>query len=535
VSFRAALVLAGVFAAAGCAAGTFHPAAPEPKSVVAPNRPIPENAAKSRFPSDRAAVVHVLNRFAYGPRPADVESVSSRGTGAWILEQLDPEKIADPASDRAIAPYRAVLAPVGELPTLFPKVGMEDDPELENLPFGKQVNRSTDFKRLIQYTQSIALVRKTLSERQLYEVMVDLWTNHFNVFARKGLARIFAANYVEHAIRPHALGRFDELLLATARHPAMLIYLDNAQSVAPREHQPAGRRRGITENYARELLELHTLGADGGFTQDDVVDVARIFTGWSVARSSAEELGFVFRARVHDRGAKTVLGWKFAPGGGEEEGVELVRRLASHPATARNVARKLCARFVLDQPPPGCVERVSRAFLESGGNLRACLSALIHGADFWAEENRKQKVKSPVEFMVSALRAVGATIGDPLRLVAISTRLAEPPLLELAPTGYPEAALEWASSSGALMRMNYANQLSTGKIAGVTLDYEKLWGAARTPGDIVERLDRNVFLGQAKRETLRIIAEEAREVDALDARRALALALALGSPDFQKQ
>src|SRR2546422_8282761 len=259
-------------------------------------------------------------------------------------------------------------------------------------------------RRLAGEFADLAVVRAALSERQLYEIMVDFWTNHFNVYFAKGADRFLTPDYIEHTIRPRAIGKFEDLLIATAKSPAMLFYLDNWESVAPGTSPPfplSARRRGgqgarpmpkgINENYARELLELHTVGVDGGFTQQDVIDVARIFTGWSIERPQ-QGGDFEFHGWAHDTGEKQVLGVRFQAGHGMDEGIRLLKLLANQPATMHHVSHQLCERFVSDDPPDGCVDDAVAAWKRSDGDLRQVLRAIFTSPDFWAARTLGGKV-----------------------------------------------------------------------------------------------------------------------------------------------
>jgi uncharacterized protein (DUF1800 family) len=348
------------------------------------------------------------------------------------------------------------------------------------------------------------------------------------VYAPKGLVRVFVGDYVEQVVRPLALGRFEDLLVATARHPAMLIYLDNAQSSA---------KRGLNENYARELLELHTVGVRGGYDQADVVSVARILTGWSVARpgqARGEPFEFVFRPRHHDREAKQVLGQTFAAGGAEDEGLRLLSFLASHPATAHHLATKLCARFVADEPPPSCVSAARGAYLESGGSMPDVLTAIAREASFWSEGVRARKLKKPLELVVSAMRAVNARPDGTTRLAQALRRLGEPLFEESVPTGYPETEQAWASSGGFLSRMSFATALALGRLDGVVVDLPAVLPESDATGLLAH--GHRLFLSNAGSEqTLAAITSGLDGAREPDTRRALTATLFLGSPEFQRQ
>ncbi|HYX20270.1 MAG TPA: DUF1800 domain-containing protein, partial [Thermoanaerobaculia bacterium] len=349
--------------------------------------------------TERERALHVLNRLAFGPRPGDVEHVASMGPANWIERQLNPDRIADGAVDARLAELPTLRMSSAALVQRFEVPLLEARRQLRAERAGEPDGTGTaDAERLrdlippenrprliLEEMTEARLIRAVSSERQLNEVMVDFWMNHFNVDARKGLDRIFIATFERDTIRPRIWGRFEDLLLATAKSPAMLVYLDNARSAADAAHRPQafGRFRaaapakgptGLNENYARELLELHTLGVDGGYTQRDVTELARVLTGWSVAlprgagasrppgragrfaAPDAEPGSFLFRERLHDVGAKTVLGHRFGPNGGIEEGEAAIRLLARHPATARHLAVELCRRLVADEPPPARLE-----------------------------------------------------------------------------------------------------------------------------------------------------------------------------------
>jgi uncharacterized protein (DUF1800 family) len=278
-------------------------------------------------------------------------------------------------------------------------------------------------------------------------------------------------SYEHEAIRPHVFGHFYELLLATAESPAMLFYLDNWQSVAPdtkplRVGQKA--RRGLNENYARELLELHTLGVDGGYTQHDVIEVARCFTGWTIA-NPREGGGFEYRDRVHDKGQKVVLGHTIAAGGGMNDGLEVLKILSRHPSTAHFISLKLAQRFVADDPPPSLIRRMSQTFLKTDGDLRQVVQTMIWSPEFFSEGAYRAKIKMPLEMVASALRATDADVESAVDLGNELQKLGEPLYRKIEPTGYSSANAEWVSSAALLDRMNFALALAHNKIPGVTV------------------------------------------------------------------
>jgi uncharacterized protein (DUF1800 family) len=384
---------------------------------------------------------------------------------------------------------------------------------------------------------NLVVVRAALSERQLAEVMADFWANHFNVYFAKSFDRFLLPDYIEHTIRPHALGRFADLLSATAQSPAMLVYLDNWQSVAagsqPRRAR-AGRPQGINENYARELLELHTLGTDGGYTQQDVINVARIFTGWSIKRPQ-QGGGFQFYSRAHDRGEKVVMGVTYPAGRGMDEGVRLLAWLADNPVTARHLSRQLCGRFVSDQPPDGCLDDAVAAWQRTHGDIREVLRAIFHGPDFWAPENVGAKVKSPLEFVVSAVRAVGADPDTAPRLSQVVARLGQPLYLHVAPDGYPETQEDWVNSGALLNRMNAGVALAAGTLPGAIVNLDLAVPATSDREQLIAAVDEQILGGAMTENTKRVIRQPLQDLDDPIKARALAVGLALGGPEFQRQ
>jgi uncharacterized protein (DUF1800 family) len=335
------------------------------------------------------------------------------------------------------------------------------------------------------------LLRDVYSQRQLEAVMTDFWLNHFNVFVRKnGNEPYLLPAYEREVIRPHALGRFEDLLVATAKSPAMLIYLDNAQSIGPgsqaamrvarlreqRPDMPAAKAppQGLNENYARELMELHTLGVNGGYTQADVTQVAKVFTGWSVD-PPLRGGGFQFEERRHEPGSKTVMGVKIHEGG-EHEGLQVLHMLASSPGTANFISKKLAVRFVSDTPPPALVDRMAQAFLSSGGDIATVLRTMFDSPEFWSPDVYRTKMKTPVEFVVSAVRATNAEVENPMPLVRALDKLGMPLYGMQTPNGYSWMAEPWVSSGALVGRMNFAVALSSNRVGGTYIDWGGLLG-----------------------------------------------------------
>jgi uncharacterized protein (DUF1800 family) len=330
---------------------------------------------------------------------------------------------------------------------------------------------------VITELQQAKLLHATYSERQLAEVMTDFWFNHFNVSINKDQVAYLATSFERDAIRPNALGKFRDLLGAVAKSPAMLVYLDNWLSMGPNSQaagvrpgqtpNPNAPKRGLNENYGRELMELHTLGVDGGYTQQDVTEVARVFTGWTVQPDHGWE--FVFDARRHEPGSKTVLG-KTIPENGMNEGLQVLDMLAKSPATAKFISTKLARRFVADDPPPALVEAMTQKFLASDGDIKEVLRTMFHSKEFWSPEIYRKKVKTPLEFVASALRATGTQVQNPMPLVQALAKMGMPLYQMQAPTGYSTTAQAWMNSDALVERLNFSISLTSGGINGVSFD-----------------------------------------------------------------
>jgi uncharacterized protein (DUF1800 family) len=462
------------------------------------------------FPDDDKTIVSVLSRIGFGPRPGDIERVRKLGLARYIEQQLNPARIDDPAVDRRLANLPTInlssreIAEKFERPLLEARRERKQDASQNADPNAARERPDPAQMQVQQRAASVVaelgeqkIIRAIYSERQLQEVLTDFWFNHFNVDARKGRDRFLLTEYERETIRPHVLGSFRELLGATAKSPAMLFYLDNWLSADPngphsgngrqagfarpgfgarpraRFPAPSGasqapqqaksRRNGLNENYARELMELHTLGVDGGYTQKDVTEVARAFTGWTIdnPRNGGE---FHFEPRIHDQGDKIVLGHKIKSGGGVEDGEHVLDVLASHPATARFISTKLARRFVSDEPPPALVERMAARFRETSGDLTAVMRLLLTSPEFLAPEAYRAKVKTPYEFVVSAVRATGADILDARPLVRSLQDMGMPLYQCQPPTGYKDAADAWTNTGALVSRMNFALALTSGRM-----------------------------------------------------------------------
>jgi uncharacterized protein (DUF1800 family) len=589
-------------------------------AAATPMAPVPPPSANKQEPSpisEEQKARMALDRLAFGARPGDVERVRAMGVDAWIQRQLYPERIPDSDVERRVAGLEVPKMSTAQLFEKYPNPAMilaqegisrkdaKDDAQLKQKLVREFRDKGYGRPRDV-YLELGAdrLLRATYSERQLQEVMVDFWSNHFNVYAKKNVVQWYLPTYDREVIRPHALGKFRDLLLATAESPAMLYYLDNFQSVSPNAHldeRLPGRRNakfrqklpsGINENYARELMELHTLGVDGGYTQQDIREVARAFTGWTIADArgmgNARALGgragarmraraglpegvktgdFYFNPLLHDSGAKTVLGYRI-DGGGVRDGLAVIDLLARQPATAKFIARKLCEKFASDQPDPALVARVAAAFTRSDGDIRATLSALFRDPAYFSARNYRAKVKTPFELVASSLRALGAqTNGREVQLLLAD--LGQPLYGWQAPTGYPELAADWVNSGALLKRMNFAVALASNRIPGTHVDLAALGGRQ---GDSRGQLDAVLaqLLGgqvsaQMRKELVARLDQplpEAKLDDAMsdemggadyggggrgraprvhllaasgDPQRMQVAALVLGSPDFQRQ
>ena len=638
---------------------------------------------------EQKRAVHALNRLTFGPRPGDVQRVTSIGVNQWIEQQLHPEKIDDRALDARLAPFRTLRMDAREMMQNYPSPEMvravmngkqplpsdpvkraiyEDEIErmqqkqerkqealanaAENSNAGadnpavasrkakltddemaqrreerlyadlkaqellglspdlrmKEILRmSPDQRRILaaslkgpkaeefmegmspqqketlmalnnpqqlivnELTQA-KLLRATYSERQFDEVMTDFWFNHFNVFIGKGPDRYLMTSYERDVIRPHALGKFEDLLVATAKSPAMLVYLDNFLSVGPNSDVALGipknprrpprrrgfgggfprrppaqnapaRRSGLNENYGRELMELHTLGVNGGYTQKDVTEVARVFTGWTVEKPQ-EGGGFKFDPRMHDPGNKIVLGHKIK-NNGEKEGREVLHLLAHHFSTAKFISTKLAMRFVSDNPPPALINRMAQTFLKKDGDIREVLRTMFRSPEFWAPDAYRAKVKTPLEFVVSSVRATGAEVTDAQPLIRELNQLGMPLYAMQPPTGYSMKAESWVNSSALLSRMNFALALGADKLKGVQPNEAALFAPQAPPTDSHQALavlENALLAGDVSQQTHDIISQQLdqptpnrRPVDPLSPNISTITGLILGSPEFQRR
>ncbi len=557
---RAVASLAVALAVAGCAT------APQTSGVAA----MPQLLASTphRELTADQQVAHALSRLTFGARPGDVAVVRALGVDRWIANQLSPHRMPDSAGERAIARFDGLDAEPREIVALFAEVRRErrqrqamatDTAEGMRPKRAPTRGAARQLRRVVGDLQAAKVARAVASERQLQEVMVDFWENHFSVFVGKGQTRLFLTHYDRDVIRPRALGKFRDLLGAVAHSPAMLFYLDNWQSAADsgrsvsrgrpaaggtRRPQAPRRARGLNENYARELLELHTLGVDGGYTQHDVIEVARALTGWSIDQRAG---AFVFRAAIHDADAKVVLGHRLAAGRGIEDGEDVLDIVARHPATARHVARKLAMRFVGDSPPPALVARAAETFRRTDGDIREVVRTVVTSPEFFSRAAYRAKVKSPFELVVSALRAMNADVDATPRTARLVAQLGQPIFGRQTPDGWPETADEWMNAGAILNRINFGFAVADGRVPGATLDRwpfaASLSSAAREAQ--VDGVVRSILGGEASTETWTILRSGENPLAASDSTGGMrgatlsglaqVVGLALGAPEFQRR
>jgi uncharacterized protein (DUF1800 family) len=466
-----------------------------------------------------------------------------------LLSQ-DQVKVARSGNKDQIAALFATLDPDkrATVASLIPAPSLADFPELRRAAQFKRVPRQVASDDLKQ----AKVFRAIYSNRQLEEVLVDFWYNHFNVDAGKNtmqapnLVHLLVGSYERDAIRPHVFGHFKDLLLATARHPAMLYYLDNWESMSPTGFQvgPFAPRRGVlngqpnsilpgpldriahglNENYGREIMELHTLGVNGGYTQADVIAVARCFTGWTVTNPENPE--FVFAPFMHDWSEKTVLGHKIPAGGGEQDGLQVIDILARHPSTAKFISKALAQRFVADEPPQALVDRMAQTFTKTDGDLRAVLQTMFTSPEFFSEGAWQSKIKSPLEMVVSAVRALNSDTNDTFTLVQKLSDLGETLYGKLEPTGYSNSGETWLSTAGVLGRMNFSIALVSGLIPGVKPDVSNL------AGKDAPAIERQLLGHDISADTAATIEQGIQNKNAPPP---FVASLVLGSPDFQRR
>lgn len=574
-----------------------------------------EKEFKGKLPiselTEEEAIVHALNRLAYGPRPGDVEHIRQIGLEKWIDQQLHPESIDDSALDARLEKYPTLSMSSKQLFEKFPppqavakKEGITKEEAREQTrekardavaqvkPSGndnidkarQQLAKIEGPGRIVAELSMAKLDRAVYTRRQLAAVMEDFWFNHFNVFANKEAERWLVTPYLRETIRPNTMVRFQDLLLATAKSPAMLFYLDNWQSADPdairSAEEAAARRgryqgafasgslptpgtfpgpvsgpasnaaparkpeRGLNENYGREVMELHTVGVDGGYTQQDVIAMAECLTGWTI-REPRRDPQFFFDARIHAQSTEVVMGRSFSYGG-IKDGEEALKMLARHPKTARFLSTKLARHFVSDNSPPELVDRLAQVFESSGGDIRSVLKAMIYSPEFWSREAYRAKVKTPFELVASTVRALGADVPVSFPLVQWVGRMGEPLFQCMPPTGYADKAETWVNTGALLNRMNFALALAVDRMPGAKVDLETILGAdaATDPETALKQCLTHFLDAQVTPQTEKTLKARLGDPQVLQARlddpvkhvnEGLIAGLVLGSPEFQRR
>jgi uncharacterized protein (DUF1800 family) len=559
------------------------------------------------------AILHALNRLGYGPRPGDVERIRQMGLEKWVDQQLHPERIDDAALDQRLEQYSTLNQSSTKLLDEFPPPGQaakregvtkdeckdktqkkRQDALAQMLPTGNDnFDRANDQLAKIQGPNRIVtelsmarVDRAVYSQRQLEAVMEDFWFNHFNVFANKGADKWFVTTYVRDTIRPRTMGKFQDLLVATAKSPAMLFYLDNwlsadaaafkrmqAEMQARRQHYqgifvgahppppgtfpgkspksgangaPAKKKedRGLNENYGREVLELHTVGVDAGYTQQDVIAMAETLTGWTV-REPRKDPEFFFDERIHAQGKKVVMGRTFNYGG-EKDGEEVLKFLANHPSTARFISTELARHFVSDSPPDSLINRMTTNYEATGGDIRSLLKAMIYSPEFWSKEAYRAKVKTPFELVASTARALGAEVPVSLPLAQWVGRMGEPLFLCQPPTGYSDKSETWVNTGALLNRLNFALTFAGDKMAGTSVDLRTLLGqpSSSDPNIALEQSIEIFLAGDIADSTRKTLESRLSDPQIVQARlddpvkqvnEGLIAGLVLGAPEFQRR
>ncbi len=578
-------------------------ASAQPITSAQPNF-IPNKSYKGHLPitelTEDQAILHALNRLAYGPTPGQIEQVRKMGLEKWIDQQLNPNSIDDSTLEARLERYPTLRMSSDKLVAKFPQpqqaakkegITKEEyqeqqrekakaavakiDPLNPNAAAEEQLAKIVGPQRIVVELSMAKLDRAIYSNRQLEAVMEDFWFNHFNVFAGKNQDRWLLTAYTRDTIRPHTLGKFQDLLLATAKSPAMLVYLDNwlsADPIAAKRMQaelaarrqrfegvfgppmpppPGGavqaqkkQERGLNENYGREVMELHTLGVDGGYTQEDVIEMAKCLTGWTV-HAPARNPDFFFDDRIHTTGRKEVLGHTFNYGG-MKDGEEALKMLANNPSTAKFISTKLARHFVQDNPPPQLVDRMAKTFRETNGDIRAVLKTMIYSPEFWSKEAYRAKVKQPFELAASTARALGAEVDVTLPLAQWVGRMGEPLFQAQPPTGYSDKSETWVNTGALLNRLNFALSLSANKVPGTKSDLATLLGQdANTDPQKALASALQAFLDdQVAPQTQQTLEARLQDPQILQAKlddpvkhvnQALIAGLVLGAPEFQRR
>ena len=496
-------------------------------------------------PTLNQKVTHLFERLTFGPRPGDIEKLSKQGQigiTRWINTQLHPETIPDPALEEKLSLLKAPTLTPDQLLAAYPRAELV----AERMGFKKEdFNKNEEMKKkvraqigeehlpeeIVRQMTAQRLIRAVESRRQLQEVLTDFWLNHFNIDITKGQERWLLPEFEREAIRKHIFGKFIDLVRATAHSPAMLFYLDNQ----------ASHVNGLNENYARELLELHTLGVDGGYTQSDVTQLARILTGWSIEDPKISAV-FRFRERAHDRTEKIFLSQRFEPDHGQEEGERAIEMITHHPATARFISVKLARYFVSDKPPKALIDRMTRKFRASDGDLRALYATLFSSPEFWSKATLHAKVKKPVQFVVSAIRALGGEIDPKSELPRDLAEMGEDLYKCPPPTGYKDQAEVWINPGELVSRLNFSTRLALNRVEGVYIQLPQLGSVPDQSKKLVRLVSEKILHDSLSAGSEKIVFREFENEHRVMADGEVrpfslskATALILGSPEFQRR
>lgn len=517
-------------------------------------------AKKQGDPTSNAS--HLLHRATFGPKPGEVEKLArlgEKGISDWIEKQLHPQNIPDTATEQKLQKLPSLAMSNDQIAISYPK------PNKKNPEKMKEMDGEPPRQLLIEL-ETQKLIRATESDKEFQEVLVDFWFNHFNVDFSKGREKWFITTYERDAIRKHVFGSFYDLLKATAQNPAMLFYLDNFQSVkngfqtqTKNAKKAAKAPKGLNENYARELMELHTLGVDAGYTQKDVIEVARILTGWSLDRAGKGGGTYKFIKEAHDMGAKKVMGMNFPAGGGEEEGIRLLKFLSQHPATANRIAKKLAVRFISDNPPQSAIDALAKTFLDTNGDLTAVYRKIFQLPEFWSEDAKRAKIKKPFHFIASAIRALdGKVRPDSARglkkLDQSLTQMGEPVYRCQPPTGFKDTAEFWVNPGALVTRINVSLEIADQRSPAISFNMDQFRNKFRSMNvdddkTALRYLNDWILGGNLQPATLDRIAQELvndgpKVLEEPEAKKAdqpaktinlpQMVGLLLGSPDFQR-
>jgi uncharacterized protein (DUF1800 family) len=466
-------------------------------------------------------VLHVINRLSFGLRPGEFEAVKSQGIDAYIQSQLTPQSLAEPQFlTQQLASLTTLRMSAAEVMREYQQTRVEKKAQRVNVQAmaANEQNNPEIMKlrrRVLEEATQGRLLRAIASPRQLEEVMVDFWYNHFNVFSGKGRDRFLVGNYEQQAIRPLVFGKFRSLLASTSKHPAMLFYLDNWQNTDPNSPGAKGRYKGLNENYARELMELHTLGVNGGYNQQDIITLARVLTGWGFPgnrQGNTDQSGFYFDANRHDSSDKVFLG-QTIKGGGMEEGEKALDLLAKHPATARHISYKLAQYFVADEPPTALVEQLAKRFQETDGDIKAVLTTLFLSSEFLDSKYYNAKFKTPYQYVVSALRATDTQVDNFRSVTGLLKQMGMAIYGCQTPDGYKNTQEAWLNPDAVLRRISLTTALASGRFAG-----------KNSPVNVQQL---STTLGNNfSAKTMQVVAANPEEMKA---------ALMLGSPEFMRR